>query len=257
MKSTLAIFMGIVVALQTAQAAHKHFNGVAHVNSKAFDKIIPRFKVALVKFDLVHSMGQMQKAFKTVADWSIDDDDMIVVEVCVEYKGINNDLMERFELKKRELPMYMLFVRGRDKPLQYFGDILRADDIIDFVQTKSRLWFEHPKFMEKYDNLVEEFFDAKPKNRELLVEKAGNETVTIKDEVIKERALIYVDTMREILEHGDQYLDTVYKEAHSLVDTGAYEDFLEKDRMAARCRIMDVFVQRKKAVQLKKRAEEL
>lgn len=257
MFSKILIVCVFLVTVNICSGAHKHFNGVAHVNSKAFDKIIPRFKRALVKFDLVHSVGQTQKAFKEVADWSIDDDDTIVIEVCVEYKGINNDLMERFELRKRELPQYMLFVRGRDKPLYYLGDILRSSDIISFITAKSKVWFDYPMYMATFDNFVEEFFEANPKDMKNVIGRAEKAAVGLDDEVMRSRALIYIETMLKVVDHGEKKLDEDHKKVHQDLDTGAYEDFLEKQRMEANSRIMDVFVNRLKAVKLKKRAEEL
>lgn len=251
------VLIAVLSSWQSCHGAHKHFSGVAHINSKAFEKVIPRFDLAIVKFDQVHSMGQTQKAFKEVADFTVADDDMLAVEVCVEDKGVNNDLMEKFELRKRELPAYVLFLRGRDKPIYYFGDILRANDIISFVKTKSQAWFEYPAFMEKFDEMVEEFFESKPDDKRNVMQKADNATSTLEDEVMRERALIYVDTMRDLLEYGEERLDEAHAAAREDLNTGAYEDFLEKQRMEANAQILNVFVNRRKTVQLRKRAEEL
>lgn len=49
----------------------------------------------------------------------------------------NMDLAERFNVKKDDYPVYLLFLQGQDEPIKFTGDAKSSDDIKKFLMNKS------------------------------------------------------------------------------------------------------------------------
>ena len=49
----------------------------------------------------------------------------------------NDDLKERFGIKKDDYPEYRLFVGGKGEPEVYLGDEGKSEDIVKFVAEKT------------------------------------------------------------------------------------------------------------------------
>lgn len=49
----------------------------------------------------------------------------------------NDDLKERFGIKKDDYPEYRLFVRGKEEPLIYQGDEGKSEEIVRFIAEKT------------------------------------------------------------------------------------------------------------------------
>jgi len=184
--------------------------GATPLNSGTFDKIIPKFKAVLVKFDKQYPYGEKQDEFKKVAESSISQSELLVAEVSVQDYGEkeNSDLASRFDIKKDDFPEYRLFVQGKDEPVAYTGDEARSDDIKKFIVKESGLWLGLPACLQEFDELVKQFLHATGNERKTIVDKADALKDTISDAVKKERAVVYVKTMQKVLENGDGFINT-------------------------------------------------
>lgn len=49
----------------------------------------------------------------------------------------NADIAEKYGVKKDDFPVYKLFVKGKDEPVTYTGDVKNADDIKKFLIRES------------------------------------------------------------------------------------------------------------------------
>lgn len=185
--------------------------GVLPLYSDTFDKVIPKFKAVLVKFDKEYAYGDEHDEFKKVAVATISQPELIIAEVPIQEYGDkeNSDLADRFNIKKDDWPEYRLFLQGKPEPIVYTGGEARAEDIQKFIIQESGLWLGLPACVEEFDELVKEFFQVSGDDRSQIVEKAETmkEAIT-SDAVKKERATVYVKAMQKVIEKGDSYIDT-------------------------------------------------
>lgn len=194
--------------------------GAIPLNSGTFDKVIPKFKAVLVKFDKQYPYGEKQDEFKKVAESSISQPDLLVAEVPVQDWGEkdNADLATRFDIKNDDFPEYRLFLQGKADPVAYTGDETRADDIKKFIVKESGLWLGLPACIQEFDELVKRFLHAAADDRKSIVAEAETLKETITDPAKKERAVVYVKTMQKVIENGDGYIKTELARVDKLSD---------------------------------------
>merc|ERR1712110_582895 len=82
----------------------------------------------LVKFDQSYAYGEKEDEFKSLCRLAHDVPDFFVAEVPVQEYGEkdNDDLRERFKLKKEDFPAYFLFSQKNTEGLRYSGSIKAA-----------------------------------------------------------------------------------------------------------------------------------
>ena len=51
----------------------------------------------------------------------------------------NDQLRERFNIKKDDFPVYKLFLQNEATPVDFKGEV-KADELSRFVKTNARLW---------------------------------------------------------------------------------------------------------------------
>jgi endoplasmic reticulum protein 29 len=210
LESVLAYLLVVIACAFVQLSAADVVKGSTPLNSGTFDKIIPKFKGVLVKFDKQYPYGDKQDEFKKVAEASLSQPDLLVAEVPVQDYGDkeNSDLAERFSIKTDDFPEYRLFVQGKSEPIPYTGDEGRADDIKKFIVKESGLWLGLPACIQEFDELVKQFFAASGDDRKTLADKASAMNDQITDATKKERATVYVKTLQKVLENGDGYVKT-------------------------------------------------
>jgi hypothetical protein len=112
--------------------------GSVGLDSSNFDKILKRFKFALIKFDIQFPYGEKHEAFGRVAENLKNSDDIVVGEVNVQDFGDleNKDLADRFGLQNQEFPVVMLFRQNDlNKPIRFDStEEFTADRIKQFVK---------------------------------------------------------------------------------------------------------------------------
>ncbi|KAJ8312306.1 hypothetical protein KUTeg_009679 [Tegillarca granosa] len=164
--------------------------GSVQLNSGVFDKILKKNKAVLVKFDETYPYGEKQDAFREVASSTMSSDDILCGEVQIADYGDkdNMDLAERFNVKKEDYPVYLLFLQGQAIPIKYTGDVKSADEIKKFLMNKSGLWLGLPNCIEEFDLMVKEFFKGDAAKRKEILAKAEAEAKNIKEESKKANA---------------------------------------------------------------------
>jgi len=206
-ESLLLLVACIFVQYSTADVV----KGAVSLNSGTFDKILPKFKAVLVKFDKQYPYGEKQDEFKKVAESSQSQPDLLIADVPVQDYGDkdNSDLAERFSVKSDDFPEYRLFLNGKTEPVAYTGDEAKADDIKKFIVKESGLWLGLPACIQEFDELVKEFLRAAAGSdaRTSVIAKAAAlaEAITT-DTPKRDRAVVYVKTMQKIVENGDGYI---------------------------------------------------
>lgn len=221
--------------------------GSIQLNSGVFDKLLPKFKAVLVKFDKAYPYGAKHDVFKTIAEDCISQPDLLVAEVNIEDYGKkdNLDLGERYGIKSDDFPEYRLFIQGQsiDEPLRYIGDEEKPEDIKKFVIENTDLWLGMPACIEEMDMLVKRFFDSQSDRKAVLEEaEAASARLGKGDSLTAERAEVYVKTMRKVMEQGNKFVSTEMERVNKLVDGKVSEK--KKAQLKDRSNILKSFKMR-------------
>ncbi|XP_055339822.1 endoplasmic reticulum resident protein 29-like [Paramacrobiotus metropolitanus] len=186
----------------------KDAKGSVPLDGWTFDKILPLFKVALVKFDRVFPHGDKHDEYIKVAEAAHANPDLLLAEVNTADYGDkkNADLAERFNVNKDDFPVLKLFIRGTDDPIPYTGNF-QADDIKRFLKSRGGVWVGLAACIEEFDELARLFTaEEDPGKREALLQEAESKAAEITDPATKNNAKIYLVTMKKILEKGKQFV---------------------------------------------------
>ncbi|XP_050409963.1 endoplasmic reticulum resident protein 29 [Patella vulgata] len=220
--------------------------GSVPLNSGVFDRIISKHKAVLVKFDETYPYGEKQDEFKKVAESSSGQPDLLIAEVQIADYGDkdNMDLAERFNIKKENHPVYKLFLQNKETPIDYTGDFKDADEIKKFIMKESGLWLGLPSCLEKFDNLVSEFYKSPADKRKGILARAEKAAEGLEDKAEKTSADTYVKTMSKILEKGEEFIDTEINRVEKLRDGKVSEK--KKEQLGERLNILTSFQMRMK-----------
>lgn len=182
------------------------------MDSHSFDKVIPKFKAAVVKFDVAFPYGEKHEEYAKVAASTKDAYDLLVAEVRVKDYGNkdNSDLAARYKIKNEAFPAILLFLHGKAEPIPFVvakPTDFTADNIKRFVKTKSGIYLGLPGCIEQLDRLADEFKAAGASNRQEILNKAKVFEDTLPEEQ-RAAAKVYVKTMERILDRGDVFVQT-------------------------------------------------
>ncbi|KAI0227619.1 Endoplasmic reticulum resident protein 29 [Lamellibrachia satsuma] len=176
--------------------------GSTPLNSGTFDKIVPRFKAALVKFDQMYPYGEEHDEFKKVATSAQVQQELLIAEVNVDdvaEQEQNKELAKRYNANKDDFPVYKLFVQGRSEPIDYTGNKKSSDEIIRFIVGESGLWIGLPGCVEEFDELAKAFFKATGDERKAIFDKVEKEAAAITDDKKKLSADVVISLMLVVI----------------------------------------------------------
>ena len=94
-------------------------------DSLSFDKLLKKFKVSIVKFDVAYPYGDKHEQFGKFSQDAAEIEDLFVGDVGIKDYGDkdNGDLAERFNVKKDDYPVVILFQKdiqsGKLKDFRY------------------------------------------------------------------------------------------------------------------------------------------
>ncbi|XP_029056663.1 endoplasmic reticulum resident protein 29 [Osmia bicornis bicornis] len=202
----------IVILLVIGIVAAQDCKGCVSLDSYSFDKVISKFKAAVVKFDVSFPYGEKHEQYAQVAAATKDAPDLLVAEVRVKDYGVkdNSDLAARYKIKSEDFPAILLFLQGKTEPVPFVAEKeseFTADNIKRFIKLKSGVYFGLPGCIEQLDRLAEEFKSSGEKDRKEILNKAKVFEKTL-PEIQRTAAKVYVKTMERILEKGDIFIQT-------------------------------------------------
>ncbi|XP_008547622.1 endoplasmic reticulum resident protein 29 [Microplitis demolitor] len=220
MKSCLLIFITATVAIVSANA--EDCKGCVPLDTITFDKVISKFKAAVVKFDVAFPFGNMHEEFGSVAETTKDVEDLLVAIVGVKDFGDkdNADLAKRFDIDKKDFPVVLLFVQGQTKPIKLLSkeneQDFTATNIKRLVRAKTGIYLGLPGCVEQLDRLAEEFKIADEKERQEILSKARDFEMTLPEQH-RLAAKVYVKMMEKILEKGDEFVQSEHTRIDGLL----------------------------------------
>ncbi|XP_012273119.1 endoplasmic reticulum resident protein 29 [Orussus abietinus] len=202
----LLVFLGLHVSIA------EDCKGCVPLDSYSFDKVISKFKAALVKFDVAFPYGEKHEQFGKIAAATKDSPDLLVAEVGIKDYGNkdNSDLAKRYDIKKENFPAVRLFLQGKTEPLKFIAEKdedFNANNIKRFVRAKTDIYLGLPGCIEQLDKLAEEFKTANEKDRKEILNRAKIYEQTLPEEQ-RAATKVYVKTMERILERGDIFIQT-------------------------------------------------
>lgn len=136
--------------------------------------MVPKFKAAIVKFDVAFPYGEKHEQYAQIAAATKDSHDLLVGEVRVKDYGNkdNSDLATRYKIKSEAFPAILLFLQGKTDPIQFVAEKetdFTADNIKRFVKTKSGIYLGLPGCVEQLDRLAEEFRTSGDSERKVIL----------------------------------------------------------------------------------------
>lgn len=217
--------------------------GTVALDSWTFDKVIEKFDVSLVKFDVAYPYGPKHDAFNKMAE-AAKAADLLIAEVGVKDYGEkeNSDLAERFKIDKDQFPVVKLFIKGKE-PIDFqetTEEGFTSDNLIQFIRTNSGKYVGLPGCLEAFDKIASKFRVAvdEKSRKEILREAQG---LVGRLEKLEERKTgeVYVKMMQRMVEKGSEFIEDEMKRLNKLI-TGKLSD-VKKTDMGHRINILRAF----------------
>ncbi len=148
----LILFSTIFLLLISSNKAHTP--GTVTVDAFTFEKILRTFDFVWAKFDTKFRMylkekkifysifylasGDKQDQFQNFAQKATRTKKFIIAEIPISDSDDkeNQDLAEKYGIKKEDYPVYKLFMKDKSKPIEYTGD-KTEDGIIHFLTQRT------------------------------------------------------------------------------------------------------------------------
>lgn len=116
----------------------------------------------LVKFDVAFPYGGKHEQYATVATDTRDSQDLLIATVGVKDFGNkdNSDLAQRYDIKKEDFPVVLLFIQGKSEPIRFTPEKesdFTGEHLKQFVRFKSSVYLGLPGCLKELDKLAEEF----------------------------------------------------------------------------------------------------
>lgn len=170
----------ILLVHVTKSAACK---GCVELDDFSFNKLIKVFPTVLVKFDIAFPYGEKHETYEQFSKELSKSQDLLVAQVGVKDYGDrdNENIANRYKIKKEDYPVLLLFKNGNlDEPVK-FSDEYTLDNIKRFVKMNSQIYLGAPGCLESYDKLAINFLNDKDNrlaikaDAEILLEEQSSE----------------------------------------------------------------------------------
>lgn len=237
------ILLSPLFLLHVSVEAH-NCAGCTPLDSLAFDKVLNAFPVSLVKFDVAYPYGDAHDEFAKVSKDAAGVEKLFIGEVGIKDYGEkdNEDLANRYEVKKEDYPVAILFTKGDDGKLDYvkFTGKFNVEDLKTFVRKHSGIYMPLIGCIEEFDKLADELLaTAKGKYKEEILKKAENLWDKAEGPKNQKRAEIYVKIMRKVLDVGEGFVKTEETRVKKLMGGKISKE--KKEEMEERLNILKSF----------------
>ena len=237
----------LILALGVSAAFAINCKGCTPLDSLSFDKLLSKFKVSVIKFDVAYPYGDKHEEFAKFSVSASELDDLFIGEVGIKDYGDkdNADLAERFEVLKDDYPVCILFVQDANGKLSdhRFAGEFKEDNLKSFVRQKSGLYLPLPGCLEAFDNLADSLMtapDAGTKGK--VIVQAEKVRDTLKDEQSK-KADIYIKVMHKVASEGEAFIDKEMERVKKVMEGKVSEG--KKKQLEHRINILKSFARQK------------
>ncbi|XP_063850923.1 endoplasmic reticulum resident protein 29-like [Scylla paramamosain] len=236
--------VGLVGVLLVVMGAAGAINskGCTPLDAWTFDKIIPKFHAALVKFDVAYPYGKKHQEFTKLSAAGRGSPELLVAEVGVKDYGDmeNMDLAERFGVKKEEFPKVMLFVDGRDEPVVFEGEF-KNEELKKFIRKNSQVYIGLEGCLETFDRIVDKFMVSEDHaQKKGLLRDAEDAWDALKSPSDRKIAETYVKVMRKVLEKGKEFVKQERSRVEGIMTGRITEE--KKQEIEGRLNVLKSFI---------------
>jgi len=247
--ASLQIILAYFLTFGLATVLAINCKGCTPLDTLSFDKLLSKFKVSIVKFDVAYPYGDKHEEFGKFSLAAAEVEDLFVGEVGIKDYGDkdNSDLADRFGVKKEDFPVVILFVMdtqsGKVIDQHRFNDEFKADNIKTFIRQKSGIYLPRPGCLEEFDNLADKLMtitDPGAKGKIIV------EAETIKDKLNEDKvkkAEIYIKIMHKVVSEGEAFIAKETERVTKLID-GKISDG-KKKQLEQRINILKSFARQK------------
>jgi len=210
--------------------------GALKLDNYTFDKVLSvPDHTFLVKFDKSYAYGEKEDEFKVLCKLAYAVPKFFIGEVPVQEYGDkeNDDLRERFGLKKDDFPVYLLFNQVNEKGLKYSGDI-KADDISGWLR-RNQVRMPSIGTIEELDVLAKKFLVGGFSDDDI---KAA-QTLAEGQYSTDKKAGLYVKIMQKVKEKGEGYVASEIARVSKILEGKVTPE--KKTEMGDRLKILGVF----------------
>ncbi|XP_059620237.1 protein windbeutel [Phlebotomus argentipes] len=216
------LFLVALVALWAVSRVAEACKGCVELDEITFDKLIRRFPVTVVKFDVAYPYGNNHEAFSSFALDVADVDDLLVGLVGIKDYGEkdNAELGKLYKATEKDLPVIKLI--KRDDPRKWIDYkpsalTVSAEDLKAFVRDNSDLYIGLAGCLQEFDQLAGRFMDAlavDEKSAQEVLQDAQEEEKKFNGEENSGR--MYIAIMQRILEKGAEFIASERERVKSL-----------------------------------------
>ncbi len=216
----------VLLALSSAVPSSLAINckGCTPLDNLTFDKMIRSFPYSLVKFDTAYPYGDKHEEFAKVAVDGAEVADLFVGEVGIKDYGEkdNEDLGNRYGIKKDDYPAVMLFKRAKDgsdevEEFQFAGEDFTAANLKNFLRQKTGVYLPLAGCIESLDAVADRMLGADKKDWEKMAKEAEEEAAKV-PEKSRKRAETYVKIVRKIISDGEEFVKKETDRTKKLLD---------------------------------------
>lgn len=165
--------------------------------------------------------------------------DLLIAEVGIKDYGDfdNQEIANKFKVKKEDFPVLKLFIKGKEEPVDFGNNNYDADTIKKFIRSNSNVYLGLPGCLESFDGialnvgvvtwiefqynliffLFYQFASADAAARKSLLREAEDLWDKASGASEQKAAEMYVKTMRKIIDKGNEFVQTEMKRIQNIV----------------------------------------
>lgn len=237
-----SVFTAVTLAVLVQLSSAINAKGCTPLDSWTFDKIIPKFKAAVVKFDIAYPYGKKHEEYTKLSAAGRGSPQLLVAEVGVKDYGDmeNMDLAERFGVVKEDFPKVMLFVSGKDDHVVFEGEF-NAEELKKFIRRHSEVYIGLEGCLEAFDRIVDRFMVTENhSDRKALLRRAEDEWDKLKSPSDQQIAETYVKIMRKVIEKGTEFVTLEKARVEGLMNERITKE--KKEEMQGRLNVLKSFI---------------
>jgi len=237
------LFLALFIFVFNRQCDSANCEGCVPLDTLSFDKVLSKFSVSLIKFDVAYPYGDKHDEFAKVAKDSASNPDLLIGEVGIKDYGEqeNSELGDRFNVKKEDFPVVIAFVKNNQKGSienYKFSDEFTAENLKQFVQQKSGVRLPLKGCIAALDEIAETFSVASDEEKENKIKSAEKILKTLSDDEAQ-GGKTYVKIMKKVLSDGPGFLSTEQIRLTKLLTTKLSP--AKKEEMEIRLNILKSF----------------
>lgn len=141
----------------------KGCKGCVDLDDYNFEKVITKFPVTLVKFDVAYPYGEKHDIYGKFSEESSKINDLLFAEVGVKDYGEmdNENLAESYGITRDDYPAVRLYKKSTKDPISFPNDAeFTVDSLRTFVRDNTDIYIGLAGCLEQYDNLAKEFMTS-------------------------------------------------------------------------------------------------